>query len=476
MLWHITNDIAQILPYEVGTGVSIAGRVTGFRRQGGIAFGHIHDATSRIQFCFQKRILGDVLFKLWCDQVKIGVHIGISGMTWKSSTGEPTILVGARFGEAEHSALENLFSPDEDAMSMVTNFTGKFPHPLAGREHSFRLLQDNWRGFPDKLNGIVDPEAKLRLRYLDCAVNPEVRELFLGRTAIVAALRGFLTDHNFSEVETPVLAAQASGAMAKPFVTHHNALDADLFLRIAPETYLKRAVAAGLGPVFELGKQFRNEGIDPSHLQEFTSLEWYFPYADYMDNLTLFRKCLGHLAGPRNVPENWRKTLWAWSREAPVVSYRELFFRHTGQNPDTLTAKETDLMFKTLVRPNLTGAMFVTDYPAHLSPMAARKPGDSNTVEQWQFIVDGWELVKCYSELTDPVLQRKLLTEQALERVNGDEEAMDMEEDFLECMEYGMPPMSGLGLGIDRLICLLSGKETLRDVVLFPTLLRTHTK
>ena len=273
------------------------------------------------------------------------------------------------------------------------------------------------------------------------------------------------------EVETPVLTPQASGAQARPFITHHNALDADFYLRIAPETYLKRMTVAGFDRVFEIGKQFRNEGIDPSHLQEFTSLEWYASYWDYCDNMGFFRNMLAYLwqqfAFQNN--DDVKVKLNAWLT-APVVKYRDLFMEHTGRNPDDMSAKDADLMFKTAVRPKLIDPIFVVDYPAHMSPMAARHPHDPNTVQQWQFIVEGWEVVKCYTELTDPVLQRQLLEAQMQERAAGDDEAMMIEEDFLECMEHGMPPQSGCGVGIDRMVSLLFGVSNLRDVVFFPTL------
>lgn len=428
MFWNVTTDASFALRAEEGLEVSLAGRVTGFRRQGGIAFGHIVDNAGRIQFCFQKRLFTEnpECFREWSDQIHLGCIVGISGETWNSSTGERTILV-----------------------------------------KDFRLLQRAVLSFPDKLNGLADPEVRLRKRYLDCAINPEVKEIFRVRSRIIASLRTFLGEHEFMEVETPVLCSQASGAQAKPFVTHHKALGADLFLRIAPETYLKRAVAAGFDNVFEIGKNFRNEGIDPSHLQEFTSVEWYAAYKSSLDNMAMFQKFLISLFCDLKMDNPWV--------HARVVNYGEIFaLRTNGLNPDTMTPAEADTIFKTQVRPTLEGAWFVKNYPAHLSPMAARVPGDPNTADQWQFIVNGWELVKCYTELTDPVLQRQLLEDQARNRANGDEEAMALEEDFLECMEHGMPPMSGLGMGIDRLVCLITGQTSLRDVVLFPTLLRKN--
>lgn len=474
MLWNYTDNVPVLLSLQENHPVALAGRVSSFRRQGGIAFGHLQCPSGKIQFCLQKKTLGEENFKLWTSQVKIGVHVGIAGSTWRSSTGEPTILVGGRKNQdtGELEPWESCFSDGEEysPREYGSTLAGR-PHPKMGAEHCFRLLQNVWKGFPDKVNGVSDPEKRLRLRYLDLALDPQARELFLARSALISIIRDFLMESGFTEVETPTLVAQASGAMARPFVTHHNALESDLYLRIAPETYLKRAVAAGLGPVFEIGKQFRNEGIDPSHLQEFTSLEWYAPYFTYKDNLVLFRQLLQRIGSSTNIPASWAKKAWGWA-SSPVLDYRGLFEGRTG-GLDTLSAQELDLLFKKEIRPTLIDPSVVIDYPAHLSPMAARKNNDPNTVEQWQFVVDGWELVKCYTELTDPVLQRHLLEQQALEKANGNEEAMGLEEDFLECMEYGIPPVSGLGLGVDRLVCLLAGKDSLRDVVLFPTLLNT---
>lgn len=499
MYWNTTHQICQILTLNPGNLASISGRVTSFRRQGGIAFGHIQDKSGKIQICFQKRILGDHLFKLWTSQIKIGVHIGCCGSTWKSSTGEQTLLVGAEVCGDDLSPMSNHFdndivgdtvrddiNPSLNNWEEVNNFCHPGNgyndpafhawHPKAGVGYCFRLLQNVWRGFPDKVDGVTGNETRQRLRYLSSAINQEERALHISRAKLVSAIRSFLSNKDFLEIETPVLAAKASGAMAKPFVTHHNALDSDMFLRIAPETYLKRAVAAGVGSVFEIGKQFRNEGIDPSHLQEFTSLEWYWQNANYTDNLKLFRTFLETLGtGRGGIPDEWKARLRQWAT-APAKTYRQVFAEHTnGQSPDNMTCKEADELFKRSVRPNLKEPLFIVDYPAHMSPMAARKDNDSTTVEQWQFVVEGWELVKCYTELTDPELQRTLLENQAKEKASGEnDEAMDLEEDFLECMEYGMPPMAGVGMGIDRLVCLLAGLDSLRDTLLFPMLLSKH--
>lgn len=430
MFWHITTSTIVARNLEDGEPVSFAGRVLSFRRSGGISFGHIQDGQGRIQFALQKNLLGEETYKQFWSPIKVGVHVGIAGKMWTSSTGERTVSV-----------------------------------------EKLELLQDVWRGFPDKVHGIVDPDQKLRKRYLDCVLNPEVKDTFVLRSKVISLMRQFLTDREFMEIETPILQAQASGAQACPFVTHHKALDANLFLRIAPETYLKRAVAAGFDRVFEIGKNFRNEGIDPSHLQEFTAIEWYGAYMTATDNQVLFVRLLTHLAmrlfGDRS--DSLPNVL---NLHTPGnVKYRELFFDEAGQYPEAFSSGEADRIFKTQIRPKLVTPVFVQDYPAHLAPMAARKKDDPQTADMWQYICQGWEVVKCYTELTDPVLQRQLLSDQAAARAAGDEEAMALEEDFLECMEYGMPPMSGLGIGIDRLVALMAGKNNLRDVVLFPTLL-----
>ena len=423
----------NIVNYYDGKPVSIIGRVLSYRKMGGVAFGHISDnSDTKIQFAFNKKMMDETNFKEWSGIPRIGDIVAIHGEVWTTSTGEKTVLANK----------------------------------------GFQRLQKAHVGFPDKWHGMTDPELVRRKRWLECATNPEARQLFRNRSNLIRFIRSYLEEKDFMEVETPVLTPQASGAQARPFITHHNALDADFYLRIAPETYLKRMTVAGFDRVFEIGKQFRNEGIDPSHLQEFTSLEWYASYWDYADNMKFFRNMLAYLWKQFSFTDNFHNVkdkLASWA-QAPVVKYRDLFMQHTGRNPDDMSAKDADLLFKTAIRPKLIDPIFVSDYPAHMSPMAARHPHDPKTVQQWQFIVEGWEVVKCYTELTDPVLQRELLEAQMQERANGDDEAMMIEEDFLECMEHGMPPQSGCGIGIDRLASLLFGVSNLRDVVFFPTL------
>lgn len=415
-----------------GRRICMLGRVLSYRKMGGVAFGHIVDnSDQKLQFAFNKRDLSPEVFADWTSQPKIGDIVGLCGKLGRSSTNELTLMV----------------------------------------TEAYTTLQAAGPGFPDKFHGITDVEAQRRKRWLVCATEPEQRKVFRLRSKIIQQIREILDVKGYLEVETPILTPQASGALAKPFITHHNALDADLYLRIAPETYLKRMVAGGFDRVFEIGKQFRNEGIDPSHLQEFTSLEWYVLGQDYMGNLDIFKSVLRMLEDCLT-DKSIQEKLLSWAN-APAVNYRDLFMVYTNRDVDTLPPPEVDLLFKTEVRPNLFEPIYIIDYPAHLSPMAKRKDDDPTTVEQWQFVVNGDELVKCYSELTDAKLQRKLLEEQAEARLAGSDETMALEEDFLEMLEFGCGPMSGCGVGIDRMIATLCGVSNLRDVVFFPTMKAT---
>jgi len=357
-----------------------------------------------------------------------------------------------------------------------------------------QLLSRAFRPMPDKWSGVHDTEIKYRKRYLDLVANPDSRARFLVRTKVIAGIRRFLDDHGFIEVETPILQAAASGAAARPFSTHHNALDKDFFLRISPETYLKRVIAGSFDRVYELGRNFRNEGIDSSHLQEFTMLEWYAAYWDYRDNMRfvqeLVQTVLDDVRGSRTV--TLQGTELDFDGDWPVVDYREAVNEHTGIDlvairdvdelklaikaaglgddlDDTVSyAALVDLLYKRTVRPRLIQPCFLVHHPAELVPLARRSDDDGTRLDMFQVVVNGWEIVKAYSELIDPFEQRSRLEEQVELRAQGDDETMMMEDDFIECMEYGMPPMSGLGLGIDRFVALITDAPTLRDVVLFP--------
>jgi lysyl-tRNA synthetase class 2 len=338
--------------------------------------------------------------------------------------------------------------------------------------------------------------VRYRKRYLDLLGNPESRRRFEVRSRLITHIRRWLDDRGFLEVETPMLQAAASGAAARPFSTHHNALDRDFYLRISPETFLKRVVAGGFDRVYEIGRNFRNEGIDSSHLQEFTMLEWYAAYWDYTDNMATVRdlivSALESVVGTTVVEVDGVSI--DFGTEWPVIDYRTAVRDATGidlaavRDVDALKAAIAergiaddlddapsyaalvDLLYKRTVRPSLVQPCFLVHHPAELVPLARRNDDDPDVLDMFQVVVAGWEIVKAYSELVDPVEQEERLLEQVRMREAGDDETMMMEDDFIEAMRHGMPPMSGLGLGIDRFVALATGAPTLRDVVLFPLL------
>ncbi len=458
------------------TTVRLAGRVMLWRKMGGIAFGQLQDRSGeRVQFSLRKNDLGAPTFREWAGSIALGDFVGIHGKMWTTDKGEHTVGVD-----------------------------------------QLTLLNKAMRSMPDKHAGVADPELTYRKRYLDILTNPDSRARFITRSRLISFIRDFLDERGFIEIETPVLQAAASGAAARPFATRHNALDRDFYLRISPETYLKRVVAGGLERVYELGRNFRNEGIDSSHLQEFTMLEWYAAYWDYRDNMVLIRELIQsaveHVTGQAKV--TFGSTELDFGGEWPEIDYRAAVAQHTGidirsvRTVDQLKAEIrergllligdsepapgvqphdappsqgeagmfdglsyaglVDMLYKRAVRPSLIQPCFLVHHPVELVPLARRSDDDPTRLDMFQVVVNGWEIVKAYSELVDPIDQRARLEEQAELRAAGDDETMMMEEDFLECMEHGMPPMSGLGLGIDRLAALLTDAPTLKDVVLFP--------
>ncbi|MCM3883421.1 lysine--tRNA ligase [Frankia sp. R82] len=440
-----------------GTPVRLAGRVVLWRRMGGLIFGHIQDRSGRVQVSLSKTDLGAELIKEWSRSVKIGDFIGVAGAMYTTRRGERTV------GIAE-----------------------------------LEVLNRTVRALPDKWQGLSNVEARYRRRYLDLLVNPESRARFQTRTRIISRIRRFLDDSSFLEVETPMLQEAASGAAARPFITRHNALGEDFYLRISPETFLKRVVVGAYDRVYELGRNFRNEGMDSSHLQEFTMLEWYAAYWDYRDNMAFVRELilavLDDVLGTRSV--TYEGTKIDFGADWPELDYRAEVARRTGidltvvRDLPTLRARVAelgldvgdspsyaglvDLLYKKTVRPHLIQPCFLLHHPAELVPLARRSDDDPTVLDMFQVVVNGLEVVKAYSELIDPAEQRLRLEEQAELREAGDDETMMLEEDFIEAMEYGMPPMSGLGLGIDRFVALLTDAPTLRDVVLFPTMRGAH--
>jgi len=445
---------AAVLPDDT-TGVRVAGRVVALRFFGKLAFGHLYDLNGRLQFAVQKNKLA-AQFDEFRKFVDIGDFIGVSGTVITTKTGEKTIDI------------------DE-----------------------FTFLSKTVRPLPEKFHGITDPELRLRKRYLDLIVSDESRERFIKRTKIIKTIRDYLDDNGFMEVDTPVLTNKATGALARPFLTHHNALDIDIFLRIAPETYLKRAIAGGFDRVYEFARSFRNEGMDASHLPDFTLLEYYCAYWNYVDNMNFTEALFKHLIETinGNLKLSYDNTAIDFAGDWPRYSFRELILRDCGIDIDAHAAREDllgtinakgikfetdvdvakagrgtiiDLLYKKVSRPQLVNPTFITHHPLDLSPLARKNDANPLVVDRFQLVVNGWEVVNAYSELVDPVDQVERFKQQAQARAQGDTETMDVDNDFIQCMEFGMPPISGWGMGIDRIVALLTNASTLRDVVLFP--------
>lgn len=440
---------------EGTTGVTICGRVVALRYFGKLAFGHVYDLEGKMQFALQKNKLNEK-FEEFKHLVDIGDFIGISGTVITTKTGEKTI--------------------DAD---------------------SFTFLSKTLRPLPEKFHGIADPEIRLRKRYLDLISSEESRDRFIKRTKIIKTIRNYLDDNGFTEIDTPILTNKATGALARPFLTHHNALDIDIYLRIAPETYLKRAIAGGFDRVYEFARSFRNEGMDASHLPDFTLLEYYCAYWNYVDNMNfteaLFKHLLQTICGSLKL--TYSGTEIDFAGEWPRYSFRDLILKDCGLDIDTCSTRELlmaeinqrgirfdtdvdvakagrgtiiDLLYKKVSRPQLINPTFITHHPLDLSPLARKNDANPLVVDRFQLVVNGWEVVNAYSELVDPVDQTERFKQQAQARALGDTETMDVDNDFLQCMEFGMPPISGWGMGIDRIVALLTNASTLRDVILFP--------
>jgi lysyl-tRNA synthetase class 2 len=437
--------------------VAVAGRIVSLRYFGKLAFGHLYDLEGKLQFALQKNKLGE-RFDVFKNSVDIGDFIGVSGTMITTKTGEKTIDID-----------------------------------------SFTFLSKSLRPLPEKFHGLTDPELRLRRRYLDLITTPESRERFIKRTKIIKTIRAYLDDNGFMEIDTPVLANKACGALARPFVTHNNALDIDVYLRIAPETYLKRAIAGGFDRVYEFARSFRNEGVDASHLPDFTLLEYYCSYWNYVDNMNFTERLIKHLLAEVNggLELTYEGTKIDFNGEWPRFSFREVLQRDCGVDIDAFPTREglmaeidrkgirfetdveikkagrgtlIDLLYKKVSRPQMINPQFITGHPLDLSPLARKNDANPLVVDRFQLVVNGWEVVNAYSELVDPIDQTQRFKEQAAARAQGDTEAMEVDNDFVLCMEYGMPPISGWGMGIDRMVALLTNASTLRDVVLFPLL------
>ncbi len=452
---HTLDEARKEAEKAEGTKVRVAGRVLTSRAFGKLTFAHLQDRSGRCQVALDATHVGDDALSRFDRLVDLGDFVGVEGTTFRTKKGEPTV-----------------------------------------RATSWTFLSKALRPLPEKWHGLSDRETCYRERHLDLLVNPETRERFRMRTRLIRELRAYLDAHGFEEVDTPVLATKATGALARPFLTRHNALDIECALRIAPETWLKKCVAGGIDRVYEVARCFRNEGMDPSHLQDFTMVEWYCAYWDFRDNMDFTQALVLHMV---DAATGTRKVRWGgndidFSPPWPRVAMRDLIAKDSGIDydrcPDAASLRREiaakgivldrddldvlgrgpliDVLYKKVSRPRLVSPVFVTSHPIDLSPLARRNDDDPRVTDRFQLVVNGWEIVNAYSELNDPVDQRRRFEEQMAARAAGDEEAMEIDEDYLRCMEHGMPPMSGWGMGLDRFVCLLTGQENLRDAVLFP--------
>ena len=435
---------------ETSDVVTIAGRLMLRRVQGKLAFGTLDDGSGRIQLFAPSKSTPD--FDEFCD-LNLGDWLGVTGVVMTTRRGE-----------------------------------------LSVRVDSWVRLAEARRPFPDKWHGISDTDTRYRQRYVDLWVTPEAREAFKTRSRMISLTRSFLEDRGAIEVETPIFHPIPGGANARPFTTHHNALDLDLYLRIAPELYLKRLTVAGFEKVFEIGRVFRNEGVSTRHNPEFTMLELYEAYADYEDIMRLVEELVEHLAieitgstvlavGDRelDVAKPWRRATMtelieesigvALTLDTPIEELRAIASEHEipikdGYGPGKLILE----IYEKTTESSLWGPVYVTDYPIEVSPLSREHRSNPGMTERFEAILAGRELCNGFSELVDPEQQRIRFEEQAAQNAGGDDEAMLVDEDYLRALEYGLPPTGGVGIGIDRLAMLLTGATSIRDVVLFPTL------
>ncbi|MBQ9011190.1 MAG: lysine--tRNA ligase [Bacilli bacterium] len=453
-----THTLLEAKDLEDGTkNVKVAGRIVFARKMGKLSFVKIRDIENAFQLEFKIDVVGEETYAFFKKLIDTGDFIGAKGEIFTTQTGEKTL----RVEEFE--------------------FLGKALRPL-----------------PEKFHGLTDMELKYRERYVDLIMNEESRKVFLGKSKYYLFLRNFLSDRGFLEVETPVIQTSISGATAKPFFTHYNALDIDCNLRIAPECYLKELIAGGFDRVFEFAKCFRNEGMDADHNPEFTQVEWYCAYWDFEDNIKLFqdliRESIKFLTGSTKIMYQGKELDFSgdWERinyieklteilgfdfllETDIDEYKNKviekgFFKASELEEYKSISALTDFLYKKLLRANIVGPVVMYNYPASLKPLARRNDDDENVVDCFQVVVCGSEMCNAYSELVNPKTQRSTFEDQLKAKEAGDDETMDLDEDYLLSMETGMPPISGLGFGIERLMMIAFDQPSVRDVTLFPTM------
>jgi lysyl-tRNA synthetase class 2 len=432
--------------------IVLAGRIKSLRSQGVLCFFDINDGTAKLQAFLKKEAIGEKSYELFLNIFDIGDFVEVKGTLFETKRGEKTIEVS-----------------------------------------NYKMLGKSLLPLPDKWYGLQDQEERFRKRYLDLICNPEVKKTFELRSKIIKTIREFLDKEGFLEVETPILQPIYGGAKAKPFKTHLNALDMDLFLRISPELYLKRLLVGGFEKVYEVAKCFRNEGADRSHNPDFTMLEFYIAYADYKDLMKLtekmFKNILDKVVGAQKInyedKEINLETPWPRVEFSDIfekytkIKYEELNTERLGEKAKELgvdveegsgKAEIIDQIYKKYCRPKIIQPTFVIHYPAGFQPLAKQLKDNPAKLANFQLIIDGMEILNAFSELNDPIEQRKRFEEQEKLFKQGFEEAQRRDEDFLEALEYGMPPAAGFGMGIDRLVALLTNSHSLREAILFPTM------
>lgn len=459
---HMTSDCADLYDpdNEGGIKVRLAGRLMAIRRMGKASFGHLMDASGRIQIYVKLDAVGEASYQLF-KLLDIGDVIGVEGGLYKTRSGELTVFA--------------------DKLELLAKTLRPFPIVKEKIEGEEKIVYD----------AFADKELRYRQRYVDLVVNPEVRETFVIRSRIVSAMRAFLEDKGYMEVETPVLQPIYGGAFARPFTTHHNALDMPLYLRIADELYLKRLIVGGFDGVFEIAKDFRNEGMDRDHNPEFTMMELYIAFRDYLFMMDMVEEMLRVIAekSTGSPMVHYGDQSIDFSQPWKRITFYDAIEEKTGSQLKGLSADDLrkeagklnveveknasagsilDELFSVFVEPHLIQPTFIMDYPLELSPLAKKHRSEPELVERFEGFVAGKELCNAFSELNDPLDQRERLEQQAVFRAQGDEEAMVIDDDYIRALEYGMPPTTGLGIGIDRLVMLMTDSPSIRDVILFP--------